>query len=227
MTVLAAETKGGFFSPPIRQVKKDNVNIIYLKGKKSLKKLKKLDFDRAVIAPCAMEICEGFAKSFTPSEGGPKERLPKILASMKTLPVDELFVSAKPEIAAEIIGICAGCAKLFTVISREEADPGLFDGLYFNRGIVLRRISSPDSRVGRSALCITDGGPCPRGVGCVDLRKLSRVKFYGGELNFLSRLCLEPTAELYAFGGVPLPKGGNISVNYGNEIFYLDRNEIL
>ncbi len=227
MTVLAAETKGGFFSPSIRQVKKDNVNIIYLKGNKSLKKLKKTDFDRAVIAPCAMELCEGFAKKFTLTNGVPKERLPEILASMKSLPVDELFVSAKPVTAAEIIKICADCGKLFTVISREEADPGMFDGLYFNQGIVLRRVSRPDSRVGRSALCVTDGGPCPRGVDYVDMRRLGRVKFYGGELNFLSELCLEPTAELYAFGGVPLPKGGKISVNYGNEIFYLDRNEIL
>lgn len=227
ITVLAAENNGSFFSPSVRKRREKNINILYLKDKKSLKKLRKMDFERALIAPCAMEMCGEYAREYVFDNNTLLPFLPKILGSMRSLPVDELFVAAPPKRAAEIIDVCSSCANLFTVICKEDDDTDEFDRLYFNKGIILRRIAVPGSRVGKTALAVKDGGACPRGVGCVDLEKLGRIKFYGGELNVLSELCIEPTAELYSFGGISLPENGTISVNYGNGIFYLDRKEIL
>lgn len=224
LTILAAEENSGFFTPSIRKTEKNGVGIIYIKNKNSLKKLKKMGLTQAAAAPSAAALTGAAVYRL----GGGKflPLLPKILSGMAALPVDELFVAAESTEAAEIIEICADCARLFTVISREEGRPEVFDKLYFNKGIILRRIASPHSRIGRTALCICGSGRAPCGVRSVRLDSLGRLRVSGGRLDFLKdEVGIVPTIELYALAEIPVT--GKIGPEYGDEIFYLDIGGIM
>ena len=152
--------------------------------------------------------------------------LPETLRKKTALPLDELFISTEPRLAAEIVELCADCARLFTVISANELDSDVFDRLYFNKGLILRRVAAPGSRVGRRALCVTDGGRPPFGVEAIELAKLPRAVINGGPLAHLAALGLTPTAALYAFAGLPLPED-SVTAEAGDEIFCLDIGGIL
>ncbi|MGN1097761.1 MAG: hypothetical protein ACI4SS_02570 [Clostridia bacterium] len=228
LTILAARNKGGVFSPSISKESRGEIDIIYAKNKKSLKKLKKRGFDKVMIAPSALEMAGALAVQYTAEPDYAISALPRVLGSMAALPVGELYLSMNGERAAEIIDICSDCARLFTVISRQGGGEEAFDRLYFNKGIIMRRISAPNSRVGATALCVTEDGRVPPGVMSLDLRRLNRVKFLGGELDFLeTEFGVSPTAELYSFAGLSLPEKGEIRADYGDKILYLDTAEVL
>lgn len=227
LTILAARKKGGVFSPSISREKRGSAEIIRLKNKKSLKKLKKQSAGKALISPSAMEIAGEYARQFTAEKDFALPLLPKILETLAPLPVGELFLSMSCQRAAEIIGVCEGCARLFTVISKETGGEDVFDDLYFNKGLILRRVSSPAARVGATALCVTENGRVPPAVASVDLGRLNRAKLRGGEMDFLEDLGISPTAELYAFAGLELPKNGKVSADWGDKILCLDIGEIL
>lgn len=225
LSVIAARKTGGVFSPSLVSENRGETQIIYIKDKRALKKLKKRGLKRALIAPSAMSAAER-ARVFIPDNEEVLRRLPDILGSMAPLPVGELYLSMESQRAAEIIGVCSDCARLFTVVNKSVGGEEAFDKLYFNKGIVMRRVGAVSGRIGSTALCISDGGRPPAGVAYVDLSCLGRVRFYGGCLDFLEKEHgIAPTAELYAFAGIPLPDKGKISVNYGDKIFYLDMEE--
>lgn len=228
LTVLAARKSGGVFSPALESESRGETDIFYLKNKRALKKLKKRGLQRAVLASSAGEIAGGEAKQFSVEKSPALAQLPRILAGMARLPVGELYLSMDVEKAAEIIDLCSDCARLFTVVTRDTGGQEAFDRLYFNKGIIMRRVATTGSRVGATALCITDNGRTPPGVMSLDLRRIDRLKFYGGPLDFLEREHdIPPTAELYAFAGLPLPEKGNISKDYGDKILYLDIGTIM
>ena len=223
LTVLAARKPGGVFSPAPRQESRGDAEIYYLKNLRSLKRLQKKGVTRAALAPSLHGAAGERASAYVPEGTEAIGRLPHILRGLASLPVGELYLSMAPERAAEIIGLCSDCAKLFSVITRETGKQEVFDRLYFDRGIILRRLSTPASRIGATALCVTEDGRTPPGVMSVDLRRIDRLKFYGGPLDFLEEeLGLSPTAELYAFAGLPLPRRGKISKDHGDKILYLD-----
>lgn len=227
LTVLTMQHNGGIFSPSVKNLREGNINIISLKNKNSLKKIKTMDFEKALIAPCAMDICGEYAKEYVCDNFRLVFLLPRVLAAATKLPLDELFVCAPPPHASKIIGACSSCAKLFSVVCEETDDFEALEKLYFSKGIVLRRVSAGASRVGKRAAAIKETGRCPAGMTCIDINKLGKIKLYGGELGKLAELCMEQTVETYLFGDVPLPEQGKISLNYGDGIFYLDRSEIL
>ncbi len=229
LTVIAARKTGGVFSPPIEKENRGDVSLIYIKNRKALKKLKKMDCKKILAAPSAVEAADGFLKEYKTDNENLLPLLPRILGSLAPLPVGELYLAMDDsEKAAQIIDICVDCAKLFTVVSRKTGGEETFDRLYFNKGIIMRRIPAADSRIGATALCITDGGRSAPGVVSVDAGRLDRVRFYGGSLDFLEEaLGIMPTAGLYGFAGLPLPENGKISINYGDKILYLDSEEIM
>lgn len=227
LKVVAARKSGGLFSPAVSREERSPAEILYLKNSRCLKKLKKTGPEHVLIAPTFSEQAAPYARVY---EGGnaAEAQLPRILAGLAALPVGELYISAGIERAAEIIGRCSGCARLFTVITKETGGQELFDRLYFDKGIILRRVAAPGSRVGATALCLTENGRSAPGVISVDLNRLGRLKFYGGPLDFLEEeLGIAPTAELYAFAGLSLPEKGKISKDHGDKIFYLDTGTIL
>lgn len=225
LTVLAAEKEGGLFSPPLRKSRAEAADIYYVKKPSAAKRLRKMGISRAALAPSAKEL-------FPEARPLPAEwerflpLLPKALQKRAALPLDELFISSRPDLAAEIVELCADCARLFTVISAQELDSDVFDRLYFNKGLIMRRVSAPGSRVGRRALCVSDGGRPPLGVENVELAKLGRAVVSGGPLDSLAEIGLTPTAALYDFAGLPLPEGG-VTAQTGDEIFCLDIGGIL
>ncbi len=228
LTVVAARKSGGVFSPALRLESREAADIFYFKNLRALKKLRKKGVEKAALAASAREMAGDSARVFAPEGAGALAQLPRILSGLARLPVGELYLSMSPERAAEIIGLCPDCAKLFTVITAETGRQEVFDRLYFERGIILRRLRSPCSRVGATALCVTDGGRAVPGVASLDLGRINRLKFYGGPLDFLEEEHeLPPTAELYAFAGLPLPDSGMISKDYGDKILYLDIGENL
>ncbi len=226
LTVVAARKSGGVFSPALIREERGPAEVFYLKNAQALKKLKKLGPKRAVAAPSAAELVGPAAKVW---EGGSESeiRLPQILAGLAKLPVGELYLFTGVERAAELIERCSGCARLFTVVTGETGGQELFDKLYFDRGVILRRVQSPASRVGATALSLTETGRTAPGVLSVDLTRLGRLKFYGGPLDPLEEEGLSPTAELYALAGLPLPENGVISKEHGDKILYLDTGTIL
>ena len=226
LTVVAARKSGGVFSPALIGEERGPAEIYYLKNDKALKKLKKLGPKCAAVAPSAAELAGPLAQAW---EGGSEaeSRLPQILAGLAALPVGELYLFTGVKRAAELIERCSGCARLFTVVTGETGGQELFDRLYFESGVILRRVRSPASRVGATALCLTETGRSAPGVLSVDLTRLGRLKFYGGPLDPLEEEGLPPTAELYALAGLPLPEKGSISKEHGDKILYLDTGTIL
>ena len=228
LTVLAARNSGGVFSHSLSLERRGGAEIAYLKNRRALKKLRKLSPGRVLVAPSAAEITEGLTRQFVGDNNFALRQLPRIMAGLAALPVGELYLSMGVVRAAEIIDICSDCAKLFTVVTRETGGQELFDDLYFEKGVILRRVSSPGSRVGTTALCITENGRTPPGVLSLDLNRLERLRFYGGPLDFLEEeQGISPTAELYEFAGLPLPENGEISRDYGEKILYLDTDAIM
>lgn len=228
LAVIAARRSGGVFSPSLSHEDRGTAEIFYLKNRRALKKLKKLGRGRTLIAPSANEIAAGLGRQYVGDIGFALKQLPRVLAGLAELPVGELYLSMSAARAAEIIDICSGCAKLFTVVTRESGGQELFDGLYFNKGVIMRRVTTPGSRVGATALCVTENGRTPPGVMSLDLNRLGRLRFYGGPLDFLeAEQELSPTAELYEFAGLPLPDKGRISKDYGDKILYLDTGTIM
>ena len=228
LTVIAARKTGGVFSPSLALEDRGTAEIFYLKNRRSLKKLKKLGLEKALSAPSASEMTAGMTRQFVGDQNFAIRQLPRIMAGLAELPVGELYLSMKVARAAEIIDICAGCAKLFTVVTRETGGQELFDGLYFDKGVIMRRVSTPASRVGATALCLTENGRTPPGVMSLDLNRLGRLSFYGGPLDFLeAEHGISPTAELYELAGLPLPEKGRISKDYGDKILYLDTGTIM
>ncbi len=227
LTVIAARRSGGLFSPALSREERGPAEIFYLKNARALKKLKKAGRKNVLIAPTLSEQTAPYARVYE-GDSGAESQLPRILAALTPLPVGELYISAGIERAAQIIERCSGCARLFTVITKETGGQELFDRLYFDKGVILRRVTSPGSRVGATALCLTENGRSAPGVISLDLNRLGRLKFYGGPLDFLEEEHgLSPTAELYAFASLPLPDRGKISKDHGDKIFYLDTEMIL
>ena len=226
LTVLAAEERSGIFTPVLQRHDRGAAEIFLLKKRSALKKLKKLGVKNAVLSPSVMPVAGDLAKAHSPDRSRFLWLLPRILGKKTELPLDELFISCSPAEAAEIIELCADCARLFTVISDRELPSEVFDGLYFNKGIILRRISSPGSRVGSRAMCVTDGGRPPLGVESIELGRLGRARLYGGELDALGDVGLDATAELYLLAGLT-PPDGPIGEGWGSEIFCLDMEEVL
>lgn len=217
LTVIAAG-EGGIFAPMLKRTENGPAEVYFMKNTAALKKLRRLGISGAVVAPSAMAMTK--ATVYAPDWKNYLRLLPRIIERRAELPLDELFISAEPEEAAEIIELCADCARLFTIISSRELKSEVFDSLYFNKGLILRRISAPGSRVGRRALCLTDGGRIPLGVESVELSSLGKTRLYG-ELDFLCEVGLIPTAELYSLAGLPLPETVSRE-EWGSEIFYLD-----
>ena len=228
LTVIAARKTGGIFTPPVSLEERKGTEIFYIKNRRSLKKLRKLGLGKALVAPSAVELASGLTRQFMGDNNYALNQLPRIMEGLAALPVGELYLSMKVARAAEIIDICADCAKLFTVVTRETGGQELFDGLYFEKGIIMRRVTTTGSRVGATALCITENGRTPPGVMSLDLNRLERLRFYGGPLDFLEEeQKISPTAELYQFAGLPLPEKGKISKDYGDKILYLDMRVIM
>lgn len=224
LTVVAANEKGGIFTPAILRTELGGAEVFALKNRAAVKKLKKAGVKRAVLAPSALRFALPRAKPVTADAKSCLPLLPRVLAAKTELPLDELFLAVPAAEAAEIIELCADCSRLFTVISAEELKSDVFDRLYFNKGIILRRISSTGSRVGRRALCLTDGARPPLGVEAFYLNKLGSVGLYG-ELDPLREIGIVPTAALYLMAGLPLPSSG--AVREGGENFFLDTEDIL
>lgn len=225
LTVVAAASgvrPAGLLCPRLRREEKNGVGLIFLKNSAAASGLKKLGVGRAVITPSAMELCREKAKPLVPDGEPPLCLLPRALTELAPLPVEELFVVAEPEKAAEIIELCYGCARLFTVICREEGRPEVFDRLYFNKGIILRRTDSPHIRLGGPALYVRVQGRVPRGVAGVETGSLWKQHVAGGELDFLkSELGLTPTVQLYSLAGLEIPANAKIGPGQ-SEIFCLD-----
>ena len=217
LTVIAAG-ESGIFAPALKRTENGPAEIYFIKNPTAIKKLRRLGISSAVVAPSAMAMAK--ATVYAPDRKNYLRLLPRIIERRAELPLDELFISAEPEEAAEIIELCADCARLFTVISGRELKSDVFDSLYFNKGLILRRISAPGSRVGRRALCLTAGGRAPLGVESVELSRLGKTRL-SGELDFLREVGIFPTAELYSLAGLPLPET-IVSKECGGEIFYLD-----
>lgn len=223
LTILAADDSSGFFSPSVRSAEEGGINFIRIKNGRALKKLQKLGVTKAAAAPSAAELLP-LPKIPNPTAGADfRPLLPKILSGLTALPADELFIAAPPEEAAEIIEICSDCARLFTVISRDETPAEIFDRLYFNKGLILRRIPSPIGRIGHAAAAIRSKGRTPHGLPCVELSSLPRIRVRGGALDFLEKSGeILPTVELYALAELPIPENARIGPDCGDEIIYLD-----
>ncbi len=223
LTILTRASKCGIFSPALRRSEKSSVELIALKSARALKRLRKAGVKYAVASPSAAELLSLPALPSPALTLDYRPLLPEILAKKAALPLDELFISASPEEAAEIVEICSGCARLFTVIAKEEPPAGLFDNLYFSRGLILRRVFGPVRRVGKTAAAVlAREGAVPRSVPSIALSDLPRVIIRGGGLDFLEAEGISPSAELYALAGlVPLPRA-EITADFSAGIIYLD-----
>ncbi len=228
LKILAAHNKGGVFSPPIIVEQIHGAQIIRVRNDRALKKLKKHGQQRLVVAPSALELAGEAASEYRAGEDLTLPLLPRILSGMAELPVGELFVSMEAESAARVIETCCDCARLFTVISKKEGGYEAFDRLYFNKGIILRRVSTVVGRVGATALCVTRGGRAPMGVSSVDVDSLGRIRAPGGEYDAAFEAAgITPTVDLLALAGLTVPSDTKLSLNYGEKIFCLDTEKIM
>ena len=72
----------------------------------------------------------------------------------KKIPLEDLYISASPTIACEIIEALRNVSRLFTVVSDEETPPGLYDGIYFKYGTLTRQIPEFNNNISEDAVII-------------------------------------------------------------------------
>ncbi len=228
LKILAAQNKGGVFSPPVIVEQIHGAQMIRVRNGRALKKLKSQGRQLLLVAPSALELAGDAAFECRAGEELTLPYLPRILAGMADLPVGELFVSMEAESAARVIETCRDCARLFTVISKKEGGDEAFDRLYFNNGIILRRVRAAVGRVGATALCVTRGGHAPMGVSSVDIDSLGRIKIPGGEYAAaLKTVGITPTLDLLALVGPMAAEDAKLSPAQGEKIFCLDTGKIM
>ncbi len=182
ITVLNLKKDKKIFSQSAAFYKKGNIKIAEVKNnERAVRKLRKILHKDVVLITKGSEREKAFSNNcIAYNECDYRKVLPLLyeicrqtaFKGGKKIPVEDFFIMASPHIACEIIDRLYRISRLFTVISDEDNNGSLYDGLYFRHGVPIRQMPLFSNKISDNAMILRcNAGPTPtwKNVPVIDM----------------------------------------------------------